>query len=283
LIAGALGSGINVDDLFEFVLSARDRCSANPFNIFDALEAALTKFLPENAGRSMSGRVRTLLTRVSWKVPFVTGEIVDQYRDRSDCFHTMRASCHIPGIFLKPYSLDGRGYFDGMLWPSFFVPWASDDSHTIRISAISRPLTDISAPLHPFWWLLFPPSVDVLRGMMYTGYRDAARWFLSPPMDPLDLCRCRKPQHKDAIYTGGSTDMVSQSSGMQHRRLKREAAQKLVRCRKQLSREEMPILDAATGRKVEELMQIYNRSVERNLTIACMVAATAFVIAAFWS
>jgi len=262
LVAGALGSGINVSDLFEYVLTQQESCRSNPFRIFTALESAMDKFLPENAGRSLSGRVRMLLTRISSRPPFVTGEIVDQYSDRKEAWHTMRASCHIPGVFLKPYKLNGRYYFDGLLWSSFFVPWASDDSHTIRVSALSRPLTDISAPLSPLWWSMFPPPVDVLRGMYWIGYRDAARWFSAAPTDPLSLCMCRRSAGRES---SPNDDDKTQISRLSNRVVKHRAAEKLIINRHASGGLQLPSLDPVTGQPVAELLQCYSSSVERNL------------------
>merc|ERR1712113_938913 len=98
----------------------------------------------------MSGRVRVLLTRVSCRPPFVSGEVVNHFEDYDEVFHTMRASCHVPGLALLPYKFRGRSYFDGLMWPSLLVPWCSaEDRHVVKVAATSLPLSDIRAPLHP--------------------------------------------------------------------------------------------------------------------------------------
>lgn len=269
LVAGALGSAINISDLFEYVLSQREFCKRNPFRIFKALEGALDKFLPENAANCLSGRVRVLLTRVSTKAPFITGEIVDQYSDRAEVWNTMRASCHIPGVYIRPYQLNGRSYFDGLLWSRFFVPWASDDSHTVRVSALSRPLTDISAPLQPLWWSMFPPSEDALRGLFWHGYRDAARYFSSQPTDPLEFCKCRAQI--------GTQD--GEAKAVSHNRmLKHQAAQKLIINRRGPASARLPSSDPVTGRDVADLMRCYTVSVERNLRALCICSVGAVCI-----
>lgn len=270
LVAGALGSGINIRDLFEYVLSMHAPCTTNPWQIFPALESALDRFLPDNCAKSLSGRVRVLLTRISAKFPFVMGEIVDQYQDSSEAWHTLRASCHVPGIWVKPYKLNGRFYFDGLLWSSFFVPWVSDDSLTVRVSAISRPLTDIRAPVQPLWWSLVPPPVDVLRGLFWTGYRDAARFFSKPPM-PLDFCKCRRPSEMSETEDRGEVWRESK------RLIKFQAAQKLI-----INPSfEMPSRDPVTGQETAELMRCYTRSVERNLgVVLILVAVMTFLLLA---
>eukprot|EP00928_Gymnodinium_smaydae_P049293 TRINITY_DN33075_c0_g1_i1.p1 TRINITY_DN33075_c0_g1~~TRINITY_DN33075_c0_g1_i1.p1 ORF type:complete len:714 (+),score=62.25 TRINITY_DN33075_c0_g1_i1:199-2142(+) len=253
LVAATLGSGINVRDLFEYVLSRHDACRRNPFKIFPALEDALDKFLPENAAKSLSGRVRILLTRVSTTAPFVTGEIVDQFRDWREAWRTLRASCHVPGLFWLPYKVNDRFYFDGLLWTSFFVPWVSDNSITIRVSAICRPLSEMKAPLHPLWWAMFPPPNDVLRGMLWTGYRDAARWFSTRTTGPLDLCKCRR------IDAASEDELASSPARSNNKR----AAQDLLL--KKPPQEEFPQIDPVTGQDVAELIEIYHKAAERNL------------------
>lgn len=265
LVAGALGSGINIRDLFEHVLSCHASCKWNPFNLFFALEGALDKFLPENAAESLAGRVRVLLTRVSMKPPFVTGEIVDQYRDRREAWQTLRASCHVPGLNPKPYKVNDRLYYDGLLWSSFFVPWVSDDSLTVRVSAISRPLTDIRAPVQPMWWTLMPPPVDALRGLFWVGYRDAARFFSVPPT-PLDVCKCRRLPQSEAEYEGDSS--------LDNNRLRKfRAAQKMISRRSS----GMPSIDPATGQEVEELIKCYSQAVEQRLCLLFILMLSVLV------
>merc|ERR1711972_1286010 len=116
-------------------------CRRNPLRMFSAVEDAMKKFLPQNCAESMSGRVRVLLTRVSKRPPFITGEVVDQFADWSDVFHRLRASCHVPGMHICPYRHHNRSYFDGLIWSSLLVPWSGDDSDfVVKVSAISAPL-----------------------------------------------------------------------------------------------------------------------------------------------
>jgi len=272
LVAGALGSGINVAELFDYVLTWRDYCKRNPVRLFRALQFALNKYLPKDCDRSMSGRVRVLLSRVGGRPPFLTGEIVDQYESYDEAWHTLRASCHIPVVYFKPYKLNDRYYFDGLLWSSFFVPWVSDDSLTVRVSAISRPTTDIRAPLQPIWWALFPPPVEVLRGMFWTGYRDAERFFSAPPVDPLDPCRCRRsignPQDGDQAAKG--PNQVA----------KFNAAQKLMTkpCA------DLPLIDPVTGVDVSEYLRAHTSAVRWNcgLLLVMVLVLILSLLAAIW-
>jgi len=251
LVGAALASCASVNDLFNFVLSKRDACRCKPWEMFPAVEDALSKCLPPNAHLSLSGRMRVLLTRVTTRAPFVLGEAVDQFGDFDEVWHTLRASCHIPGIFLRPYQVCKRFYFDGMMWSSLFVPWHGDhDDHIVRVSALSRPFTDISAPLQPLWWGLFPPPVDVLRGLYWTGYQDAAHWFAEPQVEPLDVCKRR-----DHSVNGPDMPVFPKLS-------KLDAAKKLLVRPTSL---QLPAHDPTTGEEVAELLAIYNRSVSRNL------------------
>ncbi len=108
LVAAALASGVNLRELVEFVLVQHPIVRRAPWRLFDACDLALKTFLPENAAASMSGRVRVLLTRVSLKPPFFTGEVVDQFVDWIDAFKGLRASCHVPGLNIFPYEYHGR-------------------------------------------------------------------------------------------------------------------------------------------------------------------------------
>ena len=45
---------------------------------------------------SLSGRIRVLLTRVSFKFPFLSAEVVNSFKNQEDVFHALRSSCHVP-------------------------------------------------------------------------------------------------------------------------------------------------------------------------------------------
>lgn len=190
LVGGTMASGINSRDLFEFVLKLQPQYKHRPWKIFEAVEKALKIFLPKNAPTTLTGRLRVLVTRVWWKFPFCTGEVVDQFDSWEDCFHMLRASCHVPGLQIFPYSHRGRHYYDGLVWPSLFVPWSGDDAKlVVKVSAVSTPMSDIRAPMSPLWWTLLPPEADVLRGLFWTGYRDTALWFADT--EKAGMCGCR--------------------------------------------------------------------------------------------
>lgn len=194
LVATALGTGLRPREIFEMVVKKQPECKYNPFRMLPAAEEVLQKALPETSHESLSGRVRILLTRVSLKYPFFTAEVVNKFSSKESVFHALRASCHVPilGGF-GPYRYDGHAYFDGMFWPQVLVPWKGTDSDlVIRVAALLRNLSsDIKAPSVPTWWSVFPPEEDVLRGLYWQGYSDAARWFTQGPQSAFDCISCR--------------------------------------------------------------------------------------------
>ncbi|CAK9108180.1 Elongation of very long chain fatty acids protein 7 (3-keto acyl-CoA synthase Elovl7) (ELOVL fatty acid elongase 7) (ELOVL FA elongase 7) (Very long chain 3-ketoacyl-CoA synthase 7) (Very long chain 3-oxoacyl-CoA synthase 7) [Durusdinium trenchii] len=194
LVAATLATGLNVRECMEMVLKKQPECMYNPFRVFPAAEDVLHKVLPDNAHESLSGRLRVLLTRVSFKYPFLKAQVVNQFSSKESVFHTLRASCHIPMLGgVGPYFYNGNAYFDGMFWPQFLVPWKGTQSDlVIRVAAVWRNLSaDIVAPSVPTWWALLPPEVDALRGLYWQGYSDAARWFTQGPQNPFDCLSCR--------------------------------------------------------------------------------------------
>ncbi|CAK9065871.1 unnamed protein product [Durusdinium trenchii] len=194
LVATALGTGLNVRDVFEMVVAKQPECKYNPFAMLPAAEDVLQKAMPDNAHKSLSGRVRILLTRVSFKYPFFTAEVVNQYSTKESVFHALRASCHVPMLGgFGPYCYDGHAYFDGMFWPQVLVPWKGTESDlVIRVAALLRnPSSDIKAPSVPTWWSIFPPEEDTLRGLYWQGYSDAAQFCTQGPQNPFDCMSCR--------------------------------------------------------------------------------------------
>jgi len=103
-------------------LRKQPECAYNPFRMLPAAEDVLRKMLPANAYRrleeasggpieqdcrtyikneaksqgSLSGRIRVLLTRVSFKFPFLSAEVVNSFKNQEDVFHALRSSCHVP-------------------------------------------------------------------------------------------------------------------------------------------------------------------------------------------
>mmetsp|Transcript_67228 Transcript_67228/g.161094 ORF Transcript_67228/g.161094 Transcript_67228/m.161094 type:complete len:1092 (-) Transcript_67228:129-3404(-) len=275
LVALGLASGTRLRDLFEQVLSVHGKCRKNPYQMFTAVEESMKAFLPKNAALSVSGRVRLLLTRVSAKPPFITGEVVDQFATWSDVFHRARATCHVPGMHLFPYRVQDRYYFDGLVWSSLMVPWSDYGNHVVKVSAISAPLTDIRAPKSPLWWIIMPPGVPALRGLFWLGYRDAHRWFTAPAED---TSACGLGCGQSRGRRGSKSEAVDP---LIHSRVtKRRLAQQLV-LRQPSSA--LPEFDPVTGESVEELIACYRRAASRAfmalyVAIAVVTAALSYTV-----
>eukprot|EP00927_Polykrikos_kofoidii_P029843 TRINITY_DN25733_c0_g1_i1.p1 TRINITY_DN25733_c0_g1~~TRINITY_DN25733_c0_g1_i1.p1 ORF type:complete len:1041 (-),score=88.12 TRINITY_DN25733_c0_g1_i1:1-3123(-) len=269
LVAASLASAVDVPMLFEYVLEQLGWCKIRPWNMFKAVESAMRKFLPENAAQSMSGRARVLLTRVSIKPPFITGEAVDQFGEWDDTFRGLRASCHVPGLHFLPYRYHDRYYFDGLVWSSLLVPWSGDSSSVVKVSATGTPLSDIRAPVSPPWWTLIPPSEDALRGMFWVGYRDVHSWFVDPPVDSLSVCKCRAGARRPGS-SSEPDDALFKSRSAKHQR-----AQKLLLRKPEPgpNGDGLPEKDPVTGQLVADLVACYRQSVDRNFK-----AATALMI-----
>eukprot|EP00927_Polykrikos_kofoidii_P006660 TRINITY_DN12697_c1_g1_i2.p1 TRINITY_DN12697_c1_g1~~TRINITY_DN12697_c1_g1_i2.p1 ORF type:complete len:517 (-),score=46.67 TRINITY_DN12697_c1_g1_i2:33-1511(-) len=273
LIAAALGSGIDIPKLFEYVLLQHSFCSRWPWNLFRALENAMNLFLPQNAHKSMSGRVRTLVTRVSLKPPFITGEALEHFGSWKDAFRGLRASCHVPVLNILPYQFNGRFYYDGLFWSSLLVPWSGDSSSTVKVSATSTPLADIRAPAAPLWFALCPPSVDALRGLFWIGYRDAHAWFTEDQIDALDCCR---PGGRRASLDEVD-DPASRNSLLKHR-----MAQKLLlrKPRPGHAGDGLPESDPTTGQVVTDLIASYRLAVDLGFRVLAVVSTVFCTIGA---
>jgi hypothetical protein len=283
LVAGSLACGIPVRDLFEFVIAQHDVCRRNPFRMLAAVESAMDKYLPANCAKSMTGRVRVLLTRISWRPPFVTGEVVDRFVDWQDVFGRLRASCHVPGLHLFPYRHQAGLYFDGLVWSSLLVAWSGPRPDlVVKVSALGAPLTDIRAPVSPVWWCIIPPDVDTLRGLFWLGYRDAARWFTEPPQDPLELCKCRSSSNSVRRRSrNGSSDSTETDDTLSASRFaKHDAARKLLLRTPGPLEDLLPTVDPATGQSVAQLIACYRRTVDQTLRKVCCLCAFLFVVVA---
>lgn len=200
LVACALAVGVQVSDLWLYVIDTCWKlCHHNPCRMLAQVEKALDMFLKEDSAKEASGKLRVLLTKVSWRPPFFMGEINDTFPDLKNLIGVLRASSHIPVLGgLGPYKLGSGRYFDGFVWSTMFVPWRGErNDKVIRVSAYSAPGSDIKPGLVPPWWTVIPPEPDVLRGMFWTGYLDAAKFFQESQFDQQMSCgNCVKRRHK---------------------------------------------------------------------------------------
>mmetsp|Transcript_12746 Transcript_12746/g.36149 ORF Transcript_12746/g.36149 Transcript_12746/m.36149 type:complete len:787 (+) Transcript_12746:58-2418(+) len=312
LAACALSVGLDPAQVFEMVLAKHAECRFNPFRMLPAAEDILRRCLPGNCGRSMTGRVRVVLTRVSWKYPFFTAEVVNQFPSREDVFHVLRATCHVPFVAgILPYRYDGNFYLDGLLWPQLLVPWkGAMDDYMVRVSACSMPSSDIKAPLPPPWWAILPPSVEALRGLFWMGYRDAGRWFTTSPRASFACLACRRPsdppEDSDAAAVRRSSSDTDVAASLVKRRRVRgmsssrssasleeladgageeeERSTAWTVARKLMLREPpegmLPEVDLATGRSPHDYVAICQASIDLNKRRMVMVAAPLCILAA---
>eukprot|EP00930_Biecheleria_cincta_P038097 TRINITY_DN26180_c0_g1_i2.p1 TRINITY_DN26180_c0_g1~~TRINITY_DN26180_c0_g1_i2.p1 ORF type:complete len:787 (+),score=76.14 TRINITY_DN26180_c0_g1_i2:54-2414(+) len=304
LVAAVLSMGLEPSAVFEMVLKWQPQCCCNPFRMLPAVEDVVKRQTTKNAFQSMTGRCRVLLTRVSLRYPFLTAEVVNQFRDNQDVFHALRASCHVPVIGgLLPYRYDGHYYLDGMFWPQMLVPWkGTQHDFVVRISALlSGPSSDIRPPIMPTWWSLFPPREDVLRGIYWLGYLHAASWFTQVSPDKHFECfsfvssagmrhrsiRKTSTQSDSAAAPNGETAMATPKAAEDDARSStRSAAQKLLL--KKPSANLLPDVDPVTGGVPREYLASLDAAMwqDRRRAAAASVAILVPVLAWFlmgWS
>lgn len=263
LVAACLATGIDPRSLFDYVMEVvLPRCQYRPDRIAAACRQAIDDNVPTNSTASMEKRCRVLLTRVSLRPPFITGEVAQHWQDHDEVKATLRASCNVPGlngINILPLRIwrggSWRYYYDGLMWSSLFVPWQCEgDSHVVKISAVGLPLQDIRASWHPLFWAAFPPSNDACRGMFWTGYQDAERWFREGP-GSFDCCACR---------AGGarrSPDEALRDALRDERLQKYVAARKLLRTPPE--EQTVPQWDPLTGQEIRHYLECYHKALER--------------------
>jgi len=184
LVGAALACKFEAEEVKDRILSNFPSCKRNPLRMFRVGEEILDHYLRDNidAAGCCSGVLRILLTKVSKRPPLLQAEVASKFDSWRDVFSCLRASMHVPladGIL--PYPVPGRGwYYDGLVWASLFVPWrAFDDADAVvRVSACGFPGAQIRPRIpFPIWWLIMPPSEDVLNGMFWMGYRDTQEYF----------------------------------------------------------------------------------------------------------
>jgi len=271
LIACVLAAGQDVRAVFEFFLEQHAACLRNPLYMFPAVEKALRKFQYPGAYKNLCGRIRVLLTRVSTRPPFVTGEVVDQFPDNETALKTLCASCHVPFLAgVLPTRIGNRYYYDGLAWPScVLVPWRGAlNDQVIRISALSLPLSDIRPSFAPLWWLVLPPGISLLRGLFWCGYQDAALWFSTEPEPPSERCGCRMPNNGEELLHEGSELE------------KWRAARALLKAAPRPVGEQLPAIDPTSGEDVQILIRQYRAAAEQaSRAASCAFAALAVVVA----
>lgn len=309
LVSTALATGVDLLELFTYVLEQHEACRRNPRRMFPAAEQALRKFEVPGVCKHIAGRLRVLLTRVSPFPPFVMGEVVDRFPDNETCIATLVASCHVPFFAgILPRRVGNCYYYDGMMWTATLVPWrGSWGDRVVKVSSRGAPLSHIQAPVMPVWWMVLPPSIDVLRGMFWCGYRDAALYFGHQPVPhSLDCCVGRRSACDQAVQTGKASGrtVASMSGGKDasasplDRSLASvkdiavydglrtwEAARSLLKKAPRPAGEELPETDPVTGQKVQKLLADFHVALERENRRMRFVAAIVVpaAVAITWS
>ncbi|CAJ1365310.1 unnamed protein product [Effrenium voratum] len=289
LVATVLGTGLQPSDVFEMVLRKQPACAYNPFKMLPAVEEVLSEALPANSHQTLSGRVRILLTRVSFKYPFLTAEVVNTFSSTEDVFHALRASCHVPIVGgMGPYCYDKHAYFDGMFWPQVLVPWKGTGADfVVRVAALLRNLSsDIKAPLVPAWWSIFPPQEDVLRGLYWQGYRDAARWFARNPEGTFDCLSCRASATPTGLRRRPSgkgreaKDAAEELSEENQKATAWSTLQKMLT--KTPAEAPLPDVDPVTGKSPADYIAIMEEAMRRQTTFVGLLSALAVLGLFLW-
>jgi len=183
LVAATLACPLDAMAVKDMTLSHFPSCQKNPLLMFHVGEITLDHFLRDTTFHEhCTDHLRVLLTKVSRTPPLLSAEVACKFSTWQELFCCLRGSMHVPlagGIL--PYPVPGRGwYYDGLIWASLFVPWRTFDENdeVVRVSACGFPGAQIgpSTPF-PIWWLMMPPSAEVLHGMFWMGYRDAQEYF----------------------------------------------------------------------------------------------------------
>lgn len=250
IVACVLAGGECPKGVFEDMIDAWKPCRENPRKMFPIVETVTRKYAANGAKR-ISGRLRVLLTRVCCRPPFLTGEVLNHWSDDEMAVKTIAASCHFPLLAgILPKRIGDRYYYDGLVWPSrLLVQWrGAKDDHVVRVSAVSLLPADIScSPIVPLWWGGLPPQPDILRGIFWRGYRDAAMWFSAEPAASSDQCGCRR-----AAASNATEEKVATWRAAHALRLRSEP---------------MPEVDPLTGQNVQELIKLAEEFARRELKL----------------
>eukprot|EP00931_Biecheleriopsis_adriatica_P067181 TRINITY_DN41369_c0_g1_i1.p1 TRINITY_DN41369_c0_g1~~TRINITY_DN41369_c0_g1_i1.p1 ORF type:complete len:738 (+),score=99.49 TRINITY_DN41369_c0_g1_i1:196-2214(+) len=299
LVAAVLSMGMEPSAVFEMVLEKREECKYNPFRMLPAVEDILHRAMPDNGYQSLTSRFRVLLTRMSFKYPFFTAEVVNKFNNNSEAFHALRASCHVPVIGgLGPYRYDGHAYFDGMFWPQVLVPWkGTRDDYVIRVSALLQgPSSDIKPPILPTWWSIFPPEEPILRGMYWLGYQNAASWFSQSPSSAFECWSCRSgvasSQASRRSPSGRQTmqnarPKASDPAPTEEREREEEAARSAWSAAqkallRKASEKLLPDVDPVTGQKPHDFVKMCEAAMARDRRRVTILSFSGLVVVALW-
>lgn len=203
LVAAVLACELDAVEAKDMALADFPLCQRNPFMMFKIGEKLLDHYLRDTELHDRcNGRLRVLLTKVSWMPPIMKAEVATKFRSWREVFCCLRASMHVPmAAGVLPYPVPGRGwYYDGLLWASLFVPWRAvdDTDEVVKVSACGFPGAQLGPRVpFPILWLVMPPSADVLQGIFWMGYRDTGDYFSGQApkgFTETSFCERRQPE-----------------------------------------------------------------------------------------
>merc|ERR1719215_1872767 len=124
------------------------------------------------------------------------------------------------------------------------------------------------------WWTVFPPDIEILRGLFWLAYRDTARWFANPPQGNFDPCGRRRTAEDSSQSENGCNESEDSSLSTWF------AARKLIL--QTPSEKELPEVDPVTGKDPRELIEACTKAIARDRWRLCMLLLAGCSITLPW-
>ncbi|KAL6176451.1 hypothetical protein ACLB2K_053084 [Fragaria x ananassa] len=197
IVCAVIASGASMEEALQAtkILAEDCRNRGTAFRLGAVLRDVLEKFLPEDAHIRSNGRVRVAVTQLLWRP---RGLLVDQFDSKEDLINAVFTSSFIPGYLApRPATMfRNRLCIDGGL--TLFMPPTSA-AKTIRVCAFPASRLglqgigispdcnpdDRASPRELFNWALEPAEDDMLDRLFSLGYKDAAVWAKSNPVEQI--------------------------------------------------------------------------------------------------
>merc|ERR1712061_338677 len=96
-----------------------------------------------------------------------------------------------------------------------------------------------------------PPPPHVLRGIFWSGYRDAAAWFLNKPEPPNEMCCYRRPTGHNKSVRGSATANNPATGNEEDTETRWHAARAHLQTK---PNRQLPTVDPVTGEDVQALI-----------------------------
>lgn len=198
IVCAVIASGASMEEALNAtkILAEDCRNRGTAFRLGAVLRDVLDKFLPDDAHIRSSGRVRVAVTQILWRP---RGLLVDQYDSKEDLINAVFTSSFIPGYLApRPATLfRNRLCIDGGL--TLFMPPTSA-AQTVRICAFPASRLGLqgigispdcnpenrASPRELFNWALEPAEDYVLDQLFEVGYKDAAVWAETNPVEVVE-------------------------------------------------------------------------------------------------